>query len=385
MEKIIEIETKIVNKKVCLQGNVLERKYPRPRIDCDCGGQLVLKWGDKIKPYLAHLPGKSKNCSINKESLKHKLAKKAIIDFLSSGGIINVKQNCCQCDKQEIIKLPIGDNLKYFEEYKISSGIADVAIVDNEDNVLFVVEVYKTSKTKDSARLNYNWCELKAEDILNNWDNKIKKSEWEIKCIRDNIRCDNKCLSMYDLGISLGYINESVIGDYKTESRREIEMALKGYYTVSQLTHHYCTTPINENNKTIVNNAWKEINNRKKCIKCETYDDYIGYNRPYCKKCYIFVNYEENDDLEPKKIYIEKEEKLKLRTKYGKLLRLIPIITEKYTHPHCCICNGKNYNEHDDYNEWCVWWFGNKKRICTLCLENKRIEIEDVENKIKAI
>ncbi len=53
-------------------------EWPRPRIPCpDCGDEMVLRWGSKLRPHFAHLPkrGAQRKCSGGGgEGLKHKWA-----------------------------------------------------------------------------------------------------------------------------------------------------------------------------------------------------------------------------------------------------------------------------------------------------------------------
>uniref|UniRef100_A0A6C0AD44 Uncharacterized protein n=1 Tax=viral metagenome TaxID=1070528 RepID=A0A6C0AD44_9ZZZZ len=74
-----------------------ERKYPRPKILCDCGNYKILCWGEKIKPYLRHKA--DENCENNSgESDEHSIAKKILVDFLNENSKdIEFKKKCTCC------------------------------------------------------------------------------------------------------------------------------------------------------------------------------------------------------------------------------------------------------------------------------------------------
>lgn len=69
-----------------------ERSWPRPRIKCnDCQQPLVLKWGDKNRPYFSHIGNTSRSaCKSVGEGLFHIIAKQLIFELLNNKCILKI-------------------------------------------------------------------------------------------------------------------------------------------------------------------------------------------------------------------------------------------------------------------------------------------------------
>lgn len=118
---------------------------------------------------------------------------------------------------------------------------------------------------------------------------------------------------------------------------------------------------------------WSVFLCREKCLRCNRqYNSSKG--KPYCLSCFKFIKSDEN--YEPTYIEISYTMKKKLR----KLFRWLNDIPGNWSYGcPCHFCGEKYMNSEDEkyfsidtnYVNGHVWWFGDKKRCCTICLEHK--------------
>jgi hypothetical protein len=361
----------------------LSEKWPRPRVKCECGEELVLKWGEIKKVHFSHLPGKSSSCTSNGETHIHKFAKEVLARFLTKGGRVKISTNCCACYEEDSIITPIVR--KGIVEYQLEGGgVADIAGLDSEACIAFVLEVFHSNRTKTEMRLDYEWYELDAYEILNRWDSKDEVTKiWEFRDLRSDRCCKSKgCLSMWDLAEKLGYYEEYTVGRYITKSRREIDMVVRGSYVVEKVLVRWYIypDPIEELDKITKKKLWNEIVKRERCIMCRKVPEgEIDFYRPFCRSCYKDVkNQGIKDDSELERMKISPETRWELRKKYTWL----DSTPGKWGNGSNCVFCGSDYmDNNDELSEYWeigsdfvsgyIWWFGDKKCCCTRCLEEK--------------
>lgn len=394
-------------------------RYPRPTDICDnCQGIIILCWGEKVKPYWRHKSTTNSNCNLGKgESYTHKLAKRLIREFLQNGGRINIISNCENCGQgeKEYCSLDVREEMKYVAPNGKSS-VFDVGCS------MFGIEIYYKHRTTNiEGRDGIDWFEVKADDVMSSLDikevppiinlvnirqcqicieNKIPYAITEFPtkdCSSEKDRFSQKQilrfdkerlryseLSFDDIAERLGIlvIDRKI---YATESRKMVDLALRGkctesIYQWSTELHSMRTSRETEYIKKLDKKLWYEVKRRGRCLKCENTDSNVGYYKPFCKQCYRETKDEKYEDEEHTQT-ISYDEKMLLRGKFRWLDKL-PGGSTISTPCHLCRksyyrLNHKENGEYMDYwkpgtsyVENNVWWFGDKKICCTICLES---------------
>jgi hypothetical protein len=400
------------------------KSYPRPRDKCDdCQGEIVLKWGPKRQPHWAHInKGECKSSSFG-ESATHKLAKKKIIEFLQGGGILYAKRSCNKCKqvKQvEEIKTQTASTFK--EEFKDTSCIWDVAAINSKDEIIYGIEVLKTHKTTNlSPRENVPWFEFLADDILRELDVDVDKFPTSLtlddkrdfpkceskscslndekfptslmQCLRHNnntdikklsLECKSKLyshLSLNDIARELGYL--FIRRSYSCKARELMDDAMHGKHRVSKDEWNTC------GNSGGNSGLWKEFTDRKCCMRCNRCWT-TKYKRPFCGDCWKFIRRKEEDGQEEEYEEISEERKNYLRNQIG-WLNNVPGGWGNGSPCHFCKRNYLDTEENEKFRKFWepegdsvdgyVWFFGDKKCCCTVCLNDnpliKKIILSD--------
>lgn len=168
----------------------------------ECKNDVIIKKGNINIHHFCHK--KSDNPCVHyskpSSSIIHSIAQNLIINLLNDGKELSFLQKCHYCNDNNKIKIKINDNQKVIKEYRIDGGkyICDIAIVDNDD-VIFIIEIYNTHKTKEENRFG-SWVELDANKILENINNNIFIFDCMRNIICNNKKCQNKILE-YNLDI----------------------------------------------------------------------------------------------------------------------------------------------------------------------------------------
>ena len=191
-------------------------EWPRPRIPCPtCGDEMVLKWGNKRRPYFSHLPkwGAQRKCSGGGgEGIKHKWAKDGLAHYLNQSTKLQFFSHCQHCEaKFELGSVPVRPHERTVEtEHRLpTGGIADVAVcAGNETKV--VIEVYSTHRTatidSESTRSRPEpWYEVRVDDVLR----MLHSTQYygEIECVRLDHRMCPKCKGLQKKRGQLGNWN----------------------------------------------------------------------------------------------------------------------------------------------------------------------------------
>jgi hypothetical protein len=132
-----------------------------------CGNDVILRQGDIRVHHFSHLVD-SDSC----ESDIHKSAKTLLKYILDNKIELFIKLNSKQCrcnlkfeyDEQCISKIEHRFCYKNGEYNNIKNGIADLAYIDENNEVKFIFEIYHTHKTKNENRIISKWFEIDASE-----------------------------------------------------------------------------------------------------------------------------------------------------------------------------------------------------------------------------
>lgn len=359
--------------------------WPRIRENCSkCGKVISLKWGTKVRPYWAHLPGTTGNCKgSGGEGYLHKLAKKVLVDVLKLKISIHINYDCGICSRnfKSTIVINVTDKVK--TEYRLlDNGIADIAIVNN-NKVKCIIEIYNTHKTRSRQE---TWYELNAGTVIQIIG---KRSLSDIKeltfnCIRDRMyKCSNSCETMIELASSLGFF--SLI---EHPYMREIRVAMNN--AQRPIGSYYITTSwMDDLEDSNYEETWiKSLNwdnlyigflNRQKCLICER-DYNTTQDNSYCSSCYKSLRRNENSiyDIGTPILVnaytrrkVSADMKSKLQKKYY-WIKYIPYWNNTFINTQCYLCGEDLLDKLTGYiKDSKIWWYGHNRKLCLACIINR--------------
>ena len=136
-----------------------------------------------------------KNIIYKPETDEHKQSKIIIKNLIETNKLIIYTS--CYCNR----KIRFDPDKVYvsleafFQDSNGNHRYADVGVFDKKtDEMIYVIEIFHTHKTKDEHRPNINWVELKTTKFLEY----LEEGEvLSIKCVRDNKYCD-LCEEQYE-------------------------------------------------------------------------------------------------------------------------------------------------------------------------------------------
>jgi hypothetical protein len=360
--------------------------YPRPTKICDsCNEDLVLCWGNEISLYVRHKSDKSCEKTAT-ESFLHKWAKELLVTSLNRGDSISFVTNCSRCMSEVLTLIPDEKELEFKEEVSYISptgerSIFDVAGLDSEGKVIFGIEVfYKHRTTRITAREGIPWVEVRAENVITTLVNSVG-SDFKLPSIRNISSCRDKyCIPLEDLAFKLNYafLNRK----YACEARRLVDIAIRGSYVAD--TVGYNSTNWSEDDPPYMRQGpeiWAAFLRRKCCLRCGGKDDNVAFGRSYCLSCYKEIRrIEDNYEKEEDRILVSDDIKRQLRVAFS-WLNQVPGGWGIGSPCYFCGRNYMNFEENERYEHlWDpgsnyvdgrVWWFGDKKCCCTVCLDEQ--------------
>jgi hypothetical protein len=160
----------------------------------DCNRDVIFKKGKIKRPHFSHYKSENpcKYYDRPNESQIHKDAKLKFKKILDNKNEIIFRRRCLECmfDPITIFEFKIFNadynNCFSCEEkrftYNNSKKSADVALVNNNNEIKYIFEICHTNKTKEENRPE-PWFEIKAESLLNSND------DYNFECIR-NYKCE---------------------------------------------------------------------------------------------------------------------------------------------------------------------------------------------------
>ncbi len=351
-----------------------ETKYPRPRFRCsECEGVLVLCYGKVVKPYLRHL---TNPCGASEESLQHQLAKILITDFLNLKRRITVSSFCHNCNTEQSEEVIPTEDINYKTEVTYKDSRFDVA-GSKDGNIVYGIEInYKHKTTNTQDRNDVKWIELEAEEVIHKL---CKEDIAEVSLLDKRKHICNGCKEYYidtadykKIAEKLGYYQNAK--PYCCEARKIVDAAIRGKYILKK-TWWSVDIDLNELSYEEKNTLKKIVKNGK-CFKCHKECD-ISMHKLFCFACYRKIKKEEQNDQEGTWISIDPLKKQELRSKLSWLNKIKG--GWRFGSP-CSLCKKDYIDDHGNpkYWDWCTnyvqvhtWWFGDKKRICTICLQKE--------------
>ena len=344
--------------------------YPLATIVCpDCNDTVILSWGEGRTLQMKHVNiGKNINPCLQ-ESLNHIRAKEILQNHLVSGGKILIRSTCFSCHRTKATNYFMQPGSSILLEHRYNNIIFDLACLSN-DNIMFGVKIYNTSKTNNILQpANIIWFELDTDQVLEGLN--------VVECPRllylDDLRNDvgTKCVqcqsvhqyTIQELAVELGY--KTITSGYSTESRKLLDCCW-GHYTMYESWNTHGKT----------NDILRlQFVAKQQCMKCLRRYETAKF-KPFCITCCKSINDEPNEQIE-----IEVNDKEKDRCR--ELFHWLDDIPGDYSYGvPCTICNRKytTHEENEPYVKYCqdsnyvkgyTWWFGDKKRCCTVCLEER--------------
>jgi len=184
-----------------------------------CKNPAIFKKGTKK---IAHFAHKAKNvCQYYdhpSEGERHKQAKLQLqLALKKRENSIFVIQKCA-CHKEEVSRIKLTDIMGYVvvEHPFVHNGRscrADIAIVDDDSNMLYIVEICDTHPT-DEDRRPEGWVELKADEVLR----KLNEDSDSIELYCSRVIIPESCIQ-----------KEKKKRELEEEARREREVKQKEY------------------------------------------------------------------------------------------------------------------------------------------------------------
>ena len=138
----------------------MKGQWPRPRFPCSCcDGELVLCWGDVLRPYLRHVVG-GKDCSGSGEGIVHRLAKEGLAEYLLGGERVIFTD---VYPRRATVSVSAGGSVE-MEHILSDGGRADIALLDAAGKAEAIIEIMDSHMT-DSPRPE-PWYEVRANSVF---------------------------------------------------------------------------------------------------------------------------------------------------------------------------------------------------------------------------
>ena len=162
-----------------------------------CDSDVLFKSGEIRRKYFCHKV--KSNCSYYQNGGGpqeiHNAGKRLMKQLLDDKQKLYIWRKCKCCNKEEEVLTmdsytdKMVARVEHCFTHNSEDRKADVALLD-DDIIYFIFEIKYTSKTNEDRRPYDKWCEIDAEDFINNYANNINdRGKLKIECVR-NIRCD---------------------------------------------------------------------------------------------------------------------------------------------------------------------------------------------------
>ena len=162
-----------------------------------CDSDVLFKSGEIRRKYFCHKV--KSNCSYYQngggETEIHNAGKRLMKQLLDDKQKLYIWRKCKCCNKEEEVLTmdsytdKMVARVEHCFTHNSEDRKADVALLD-DDIIYFIFEIKYTSKTNEDRRPYDKWCEIDAQDFINNYANNINdRGELKIECVR-NVRCD---------------------------------------------------------------------------------------------------------------------------------------------------------------------------------------------------
>lgn len=318
------------------------------------------------------------------------LAKKLLVTTLNDNKEVEISTLCTRCNEFSFRKLDT--SLKYEMCTPGTSGKKDYDIIGlSNKKVKAGITVCYNYKTMVSSSYKVEHIVIGVADIINTLlpspqDNSFQKCQDVSLANLNNVDSCQKefCLNSEDMAVKLSYL---IIQErYACDARKYHDMAIKGSY-ILPVKKWNVVSYISEVN--LFHDLKDAFLKRMRCLKCDSSEDPKGdsftVESPFCNTCYrcIFSCEDKIKKVKPQdeiRQHISSDLKDDLRC----ALKWIADIPGEWSEGRYCLSCENTYNnitenkEHKSFWEpgtssVCpfVWWFGKKKRCCTICLHNR--------------
>ncbi len=178
-----------------------------------CKAELLLKRGEIRRPHFAHLH-EPNACEFVYETEAHYRAKHWVKEAWESDEDVCLSRSCATCWNMLTQDLRAGQTAKVEIEYLLGTGHrADVALLDAQDNLLAVIEIYSThrvdpEKAEAMKSRGIQWAEFQADEVLNSTKWRPLRDELAISICADCKQVAHERKVIKEFGILNKFVDE---------------------------------------------------------------------------------------------------------------------------------------------------------------------------------
>lgn len=363
---------------------IIQYESPHKIQSClECKDEVLLIWDSKVRPYFVHTH--NFNCNSGSAILGElrEYAKRRISEFFSIfGNVMMFTNKCKQCckiltDKCDDISCVMPN---YVHIFKNRRYFLDVACLDVTGTLAFGIMFRNSEKCAPAFMegLNIPWVSISVNEVVNTLSVCVDNI-----CFLHNYRyfsmCDDRtCLSLREIAYSLGYLITHRA--YSCTARKLIDISTTGSYS-SNIDMWYSTgwATLADIASSDISRLWASFLRRHVCLRCGTKAS-VEYSKPYCLTCFVKSG---SDKIPLLRTNVEAKVKEELAASF-QWLNDVPNFADEvegcffcdrtYTTPQENIYHHRYWEPDTNRVEATTRWQGEKKRCCTLCLEDKILE-----------
>jgi len=189
----------------------------------ECSGELIIKQGNIRIHHFAHK--NTIDCSFYNrggETPLHWNGKRILKDYIETFKKMNIIRKCSHCINKLKFDLNffIDNSFNYVVklEHNFINGIADIALLQGNNHIKYIFEVFNTHKTKEENRIgDYEWFEINVLHLNNLIDTSI------FECLRD-YKC--KCCILKSI-CKIHIYNQSKISCKYAQEKQVLEQKIQ--------------------------------------------------------------------------------------------------------------------------------------------------------------
>lgn len=188
--------------------------------DPKCREPLVFCKGDVKLEYFRHHP--SSNCrnykeKITNESELHKRAKEVVKELLDNHAVLDIETNCNRCRLTKTCRI-IKNNCEVVIECPLNPPYetrkADVALVNPNNDIIFIIEIYHSSKTNEENRPDdIEWCEITTK-------------QFDDELLTEKLKNSKNSTIVVDFKCSKKYVCTKCVEEMQKNRQKQLERAI---------------------------------------------------------------------------------------------------------------------------------------------------------------